>query len=83
MLIPCPAFSLYNTLCAAKGMYVKHYKLLPERQWEADLEDLEANIDANTRAILVNNPSNPCGSVYSAEHLKAIIAIAHKVRLCC
>ncbi len=37
----------------------------PERSWEADLVDLEAQIDARTKAILVNNPSNPCGSVYT------------------
>ena len=36
-----------------------------ENNWEADLADLEAQIDSNTRCILVNNPSNPCGSVYS------------------
>ena len=32
-----------------------------------------------TRAILVNNPSNPCGSVYSEAHLRAIVAVAEKV----
>lgn len=36
-------------------------------------------VACRTRAILVNNPSNPCGSVYSKEHLTAIIAIAEKV----
>jgi tyrosine aminotransferase len=39
---------------------------------------MEAQIDDNTRAILVNNPSNPCGSVYSKEHLLAIIDIAER-----
>ena len=37
----------------------------PEKQWEIDLEHLESLIDATTKAIVVNNPSNPCGSVYS------------------
>lgn len=81
LLIPKPAFSLYQTLCESKGMAVKQYRLLPEKCWEADLEHLEAQIDERTRAILVNNPSNPCGSVYSADHLKAIIDIAEKHRL--
>lgn len=81
MLIPKPAFALYQTLAEAKGIAVKHYALLPERSWEVDLEHLESLIDARTRAILVNNPSNPCGSVYSREHLLAILAIAEKHKL--
>lgn len=43
-----------------------------------DLADLESQIDDKTAAIVVNNPSNPCGSVYSQEHLIAILAIAEK-----
>ena len=45
LLIPQPAFALYQTLCDSKGIGVKHYRLLPERQWEADLAHLEALID--------------------------------------
>ncbi|CAO3630766.1 unnamed protein product [Mucor hiemalis] len=39
---------------------------------------MESLIDEKTSAILVNNPSNPCGSVYSREHLQAILAVAEK-----
>jgi tyrosine aminotransferase len=42
------------------------------------LEHLESLIDGNTAGILVNNPSNPCGSVYSKEHLQAILKLAEK-----
>jgi len=42
------------------------------------LKHLESLINSNTRAIIVNNPSNPCGSVYSKEHLISILAIADK-----
>lgn len=45
LLIPKHAFSLYQTLCEAKGMSVKHYNLIPAKQWEADLEHLESLID--------------------------------------
>jgi tyrosine aminotransferase len=50
--------------------------LQPENGWEVDLEHLEAQIDDQTAAIVLNNPSNPCGSVYSREHLSAILQIA-------
>ena len=55
--------------------------LQPERSWEVDLEDLERQIDDNTAAIIVNNPSNPCGSVYSRQHLLDILAVAEKHRV--
>ena len=43
-----------------------------------DLETLEKLIDHNTAAIVVNNPSNPCGSNYSKKHLEEILAVAEK-----
>ena len=48
-------------------------ELQPEREWEADLTHMESLIDDRTRFIVVNNPSNPCGSVYSKEHLQGIL----------
>jgi tyrosine aminotransferase len=45
------------------------------------LESLEQCIDTDTRAILINNPSNPCGSVYSKEHLLDILKVAEKYML--
>ena len=53
----------------------------PERSWEVDLEDLERQIDEDTAAIIVNNPSNPCGSVYSRQHLLDILAVAEKKKV--
>ena len=49
--------------------------------WEVDLQHLESLIDCDTVAILVNNPSNPCGSVFSAEQLRAILDIARRHRV--
>ena len=53
----------------------------PDNNWEVDLAHLESQIDPTTAAIVVNNPSNPCGSVFSREHLRDIanIAVKHKI----
>ena len=47
------------------GIETKEYDLLPEKGWQVDLAHLESLIEpGKTKAILVNNPSNPCGSVF-------------------
>lgn len=53
----------------------------PQKRWEIDLDELDRLVDAKTKAILVNNPSNPCGSVYSKSHLESILRIAQKHHL--
>ncbi|XP_066570039.1 tyrosine aminotransferase isoform X2 [Amia ocellicauda] len=78
ILVPCPGFSLYKTLAVSMGIEVKLYNLLPEESWEIDLKHLESLIDDKTACIVVNNPSNPCGSVFSKAHLQRILAVASK-----
>lgn len=46
-----------------------------------DIEDLENQIDEDTAAIVVINPSNPCGSVYNKEHLYEILDVASRNHL--
>lgn len=79
--MPRPGFPIYRTLAETIGVNVKTYNLLPEKNWEADLLDLESKIDSNTAAIIINNPSNPCGSVYDEEHLRNILEIAYRYQI--
>lgn len=81
ILIPRPGFSIYKTLAGTLGINVKYYDLDESKGWECDLETLESQIDERTVTILVNNPSNPCGSVFSKNHLEKIIKIAEKHKL--
>jgi len=81
ILVPRPGFPLYTTLSAGLGVQTREYDLLPDQDWKVDLVHMESLIDHNTAAIIVNSPSNPCGSVFSPEHLEEILDIAerHKV----
>lgn len=78
ILVPRPGFPLYRTLAEGLSIKTKHYDLMPEKNWEVNLAMLEDTIDENTAAIVINNPSNPCGSVYSAQHLRAILDVASR-----
>lgn len=54
ILLPRPGFSLYASLAEIKYVEARFYDLVPERNWEADLEQMESLIDDKTAAILVN-----------------------------
>jgi len=78
ILVPKPGFALYQVVADSIGASVKHYPLLPDDSWACDLDAMDALIDERTKGILINNPSNPCGSNFTVEHVKAIAAVARK-----
>lgn len=71
ILIPQPGFTLYGTLAGSKGITSVHYPLDDKANWEIKLDEVEKLMmeDKRIRAWIINNPSNPCGSVYSKTHL--------------
>ncbi|XP_042294363.1 tyrosine aminotransferase [Sceloporus undulatus] len=78
ILVPRPGFSLYKTLAHSMGIEVKFYDLLPEKSWESDLKQMESLVDEKTACLVVNNPSNPCGSVFCKGHLQKILAVCSR-----
>ena len=78
VLVPRPGFPLYETIAKARGAEARHYRLDPDREWCADLDHLESLIDEDTRVLVMNNPSNPCGSVFPEAHVRDILAIARR-----
>ena len=83
ILLPKPGFSFYETVAQRYGFKCKFYNLLPNNNWDIDINDLEEQIisDKSIKVILVNNPSNPCGSVFSKNNLLNLLNIAHKYNL--
>lgn len=78
ILIPRPGFSIYKTLAESCGIECRSYDLNPNTGWQVDLVSLESQIDGRTAAIVINNPSNPCGSVFSRRHLRQILEVAER-----
>jgi len=68
LLVQAPGFPLFKPISENLNIELSFYRLDPDKNWEVDLEDLESKIDSKTKVLLVNNPSNPCGSCWSREH---------------
>eukprot|EP00002_Diphylleia_rotans_P025637 TRINITY_DN5075_c0_g1_i3.p1 TRINITY_DN5075_c0_g1~~TRINITY_DN5075_c0_g1_i3.p1 ORF type:complete len:406 (-),score=96.47 TRINITY_DN5075_c0_g1_i3:234-1451(-) len=81
IVVPRPGFPLYTSIAESRGIEVRMYDLDPEKGWEINIAHLESLIDEKTSFVLVNNPSNPCGCVYSKEHLEDVLAVAEKKRV--
>lgn len=81
ILLPLPGFPLFRTIAEGFGIECRYYRLLPNDQWEIDLKHLATLADSRTAAIVVNNPSNPCGSVFKKEHIQQILKTASKLHL--
>ena len=80
-LIPRPGFSFYETLASRYGFKCKFYNLLPDAEWQIDVDHLESLIDDRTKCILINNPSNPCGSVLRKPNLLNVLRVAESYSL--
>lgn len=81
ILVPKPGFPLCQPICQNIGVEFDAYRLLPDEGWKIDLAHLRSLITDRTRAILVNNPSNPCGSCFTAAHIQEILAVADEFKI--
>jgi alanine-synthesizing transaminase len=78
ILTPSPEYPLYSAVLAKLGAQPNAYALDESSDWEPDLEHLSTRIFTGTRAILVINPNNPTGAVYSRRVLEAIVELARQ-----
>ncbi|CAN4117551.1 unnamed protein product [Withania somnifera] len=79
ILLPKPGYPVYEARAACSNLEVRHFDLLPEKGWEVDLESVEDLVDDHTIAIVIINPGNPCGNVFTSEHLQEIAETAKKL----
>lgn len=78
ILVPAPCYSLWSNNVFIGGGVPVFYRCDPKNQWNPDIADMEKKITPRTKAVLVINPNNPTGTVYSREVLLSIGALARK-----
>jgi alanine-synthesizing transaminase len=81
VLIPSPDYPLWTAGVTLNQGKAVHYPCPPENLFQPDLAAMESLITPKTRAIVVINPNNPTGAVYSRETLEAIVALADRHEL--
>jgi len=78
VLIPAPDYPLWTAAVNLAGGNAVHYRCDEQANWFPDIEDIKSKINAKTRAIVVINPNNPTGAVYSQALLEQIVELARQ-----
>ncbi len=78
LLIPAPDYPLWTAAVSLSGGTPVHYNCVEENGWMPDLDDIRSKINKHTKGIVVINPNNPTGALYSDALLKGIIQIARE-----
>jgi len=78
LLLPSPDYPLWTAATSLSGGTPVHYRCDESNGWMPDLNDLRSKITSKTKGIVVINPNNPTGALYSDELLKAIVGIARQ-----
>jgi len=81
LLLPMPDYPLWTAATSLSGGTPVHYICDEVNGWMPDLADIRAKITPATRGIVVINPNNPTGVMYSDDLLKGIISIAREFGL--
>jgi alanine-synthesizing transaminase len=81
VLVPAPDYPLWTAAVSISGGTPRHYLCDEASDWAPDLNHMRSLITDKTRAIVVINPNNPTGALYSDETLKGIIEIAREHHL--
>ncbi len=78
LLVPSPDYPLWTAVTSLAGGKPVHYVCREDDDWRPDLADMRAKIGPRTRGIVVINPNNPTGALYSDETLKSIVQLARE-----
>ncbi len=76
VLIPSPDYPLWTAATNLAGGVPIHYICEEENNWQPSISDIKSKVTNKTKAIVLINPNNPTGSVYTKDNLLSIAKIA-------
>jgi len=76
VLVPMPTYPLYTAVLAKLGARTLYYRTDPSRAWMPDLDHLRSLVTPQTRALVIIDPNNPTGAVYSRDTRAALLDFA-------
>lgn len=81
ILVPAPDYPLWTAAANLSGGKAVHYICDEESNWFPDIDDIKSKITSRTKGIVLINPNNPTGAVYSKELLEQIVELARQHNL--
>lgn len=81
MLVPAPDYPLWTASVTLAGGNAVHYMCDEQNEWNPDIDDIRKKITDKTKGIVIINPNNPTGALYSKEILEEIVQIAREHEL--
>lgn len=81
LLVPAPDYPLWTAAVSLSGGKPVHYICDEAADWFPDLDDIKKKITKKTKGIVLINPNNPTGAVYSRDFLLEIVEIAREYNL--
>ena len=78
VLVPTPNYSLWSNSILLAGATPVYYRCDEESDWYPDIADLKAKVTTKTRAMVIINPNNPTGAVYSVDVLNQMLQVARE-----
>ena len=81
VLVPSPDYPLWTAAVSLSGGTPVHYICDEQADWYPDIDDIRRKITPNTKAIVVINPNNPTGALYSVEVLQQLVEVARQHQL--
>jgi len=81
ILIPSPDYPLWTATVTLAGGKPVHYRCDEAADWQPDMKDVRSKITPRTKGIVIINPNNPTGAVYSREIIEEFIELARENNL--